>query len=164
MLPDPAELKRLSETCTYSDWPFAGVLAAEVIRLRERLATVEGERDEARAEVERLREQLNPTTPAGKLSAYRAAEAMVWSPPKVASWEFDTDEDGYKTGDLVSADGRGLAQFFYTKATGWSGVVNGDVLDGGESPPLDEDGPENVIRWCEGCAKAGGWELVGGAK
>ena len=57
-----------------------------------------------------------------------------------------------------------MAQFFRTDLTGWFGVVNGDVLDGGESPPLDEDGPENVIRWCEGCAKAGGWELVGGAK
>ena len=152
-------------------------LLAEVIRLREEqardLCDVDNfrgmarkhmdERDEARAEVERLREQLNPTTPAGKLSAYRAAEAMVENPPKVASWEFDIDEDGYKTGDLVSADGRGLAQFFRTDLTGWFGVVNGDVLDGGESPPLDGEGPENVIRWCEGCAKAAGWELVGGS-
>ena len=69
-VPDSAELKRLVGNLT----PRAGSayvaatdrlesiapeLAAELVALRERLATVEGERDEARAEAAELKERID---------------------------------------------------------------------------------------------------------
>ena len=133
MLPDPAELKRLSETCTYSDWPFAGVLAAEVIRLRERLATVEGERDEARAEVERLREQLNSTVPADN-----EEPAQITASWRTAGTEAQLHADD--NSDMIGA-------YWQRAGGGWSAGTPEGVTDHDSR----EDATAAVEKWAKNC-------------
>ena len=141
-------------------------LLAEVVRLRERLATVEkerddirigynnttwerakarDERDEARAEVERLRELVSPTTPAGKLTAYWAAGEIRKNPPKVAEWT----GDGWRscTGEVVAMVGD----------AGYMICRGPRIPDGTNYTPGTPDDCKNALR-------AAGWELAGGTE
>ena len=148
-------------------------LLAEVVRLRERLATVEkerddirigynnttwerakarDERDEARAEVERLREQLNPTTPAGKLSAYRAAEAMVKNPPKVVGgWEV-----GHVSDERVRRNPKGWVILIWRNGKYAVMVGSPDGALPGWTPGTMADADAALV--------AAGWELAGGTE
>jgi hypothetical protein len=124
MLSDKAELERLARVVRHDDWAVAGVLAAEVLRLRAELAESDRrlkfteadqiadlhkakdasgeairERDAARKEAADLRAQLATLTdpsPAAQLRRYREAQALVENPPKVAGkWTADAEHSAY---------------------------------------------------------------------
>ena len=116
------------------------------------LRTVARERDEAHAEVERLREQLNPTTPAGKLSAYRAAEAMVKNPPKVVGgWEV-----GHVSDERVRRNPKGWVILIWRNGKYAVMVGSPDGALPGWTPGTMADADAALV--------AAGWELAGGTE
>ena len=148
----------------------APALAAEVIRLRERLVAVEGERDEAqrhldasrrlysvacdderaaRAEVGRLREQVNPSTPEGKLNQWKAAEELRKNRPKAATaWE-PTERKGW----WMRRDVHGVGIAFAGDCGDFFADTSGRESSG--EPSL-----EAAKKAADEALKAAGWELV----
>ena len=120
--------------------------------LAARVAKLQAERDEARAEVERLRESVNPSTPEGRFNAYKAARETVvkTKPPKIAGpWE----ELGpaYCPWERRDAIGRLIV----------AANEAGYQLAGGLKIYHVEGGIDAVLAAADAFIAADGWELLG---
>ena len=126
-------------------------LLAELVKEGGRSTFLEVHATDLAAEVVRLRELVNPSTPEGRLAAFKAAKAMVENPPKVAGeWLNRFAGNWYRYGpDCVAV----------AEVTGHHWAVREHEND----RLIDAGSPDGAKSAADKILIAAGWELVGGA-
>ena len=128
-------------------------LLAELVKEGGRSTFLEVHATDLAAEVVRLRELVNPSTPEGRLAAFKAAKEAV---SRMVQW----DHGGDDSGALRELDGTVVADYWQRSPSQWAWRMH-------NTKPLTTwifaESRVAAVSAIVDAATAAGWELVGSA-